>query len=168
MNKHTTTGRRVAAIAVAAAVTGIVSGVVATGTAQATPGGVQCGSEQVTAALLPGEPGAGQRYAYLQLTARPGQTCVLPGHLPVTLTGAHNVLIDDDVPAGAPPVTIGAGTSARVLLHWTAIEAEQDQQTPLAITVDAPAITLQWNQGRVDATPASHTIDVGAVTAVPA
>lgn len=102
----------------------------------------------------------------MRFTAKPGQTCKLPGHLPVTLTGAHNVLIGDDVPSNAPPVTISKGKSAEILLHWTAIEAEADQQTPLAITVSGH--DLPWNQGSVDATAATHTIEVGAVTAVPA
>ena len=156
--------KTIAALAATAAVgTGIVGAATASA-APAAPAVAKCTPSQFTTTLLAGDPGAGQRYATIRFTAKAGRKCTLPGHLPVTLTGAHNVLIDDEAPADAPPVTISAGHPAQILLHWTAIEAEQDQQTPLAISVAGH--DLPWNQGSVDATPNTHTIDVGAVTKV--
>src|ERR1044072_2407717 len=93
--------RSIAAIAVTGAVTGIVTGVVGVATASPKPPAA-CTPSQFTTKLLPGDPGAGQRYATVRFTAKAGQKCILPGHLEVTPTGAHNVLIDDEAPTDAP------------------------------------------------------------------
>lgn len=157
--------KSIAAVAVAGIMASIVTGVVGAGTASAaSAASAKCKTSQFTTKLVAGDPGAGQRYATVRFTAKRGQTCTLPGHLPVTLTGAHNVLIADDVPADAPPVTISAGKPAELLLHWSAIEAPADQQTPLAITVGGHE--LQWNQGSVDASAEAHDIEIGPVTRV--
>lgn len=164
----------VATLAVAGAAAGVT--VLATGSAQAMPTDFECTSGQVSATLVPGDAGMGNRGGYVQFTANPGESCTLPGSLPAELTGARDVLLAPDAPADAPPVQLSDGSSAYVQLHWTGIEAAADQETPLAITMTAPqtvdprgvesdpAITLDWTLGPVDATPQNHTIDVGAVT----
>lgn len=64
----------------------------------------------------------------------------MPGRLPVTLVGAHDFLIDNQAPAASNP-------------HGDPID---------------PVVTLPWNFGPVDASPGSHTIDVGPLTQGPA
>lgn len=182
MTTHSTLRRTAAALAVA----GIAAGAVAfaTGTASAstqnTSSVSECASNQFTTELVYGGSGMGNRYAAIQFTANPGERCYLPGNLTVNLVGADNVLVDNEAPADAPPVALVEGSSAYLPLHWTSIEPTADQQTPNAITVNAPgqynghgdyidpAIELPWSFGGVDATPASHTIEVGAVVQGPA
>ncbi|NKQ58173.1 DUF4232 domain-containing protein [Amycolatopsis sp. K13G38] len=169
--------RTVAAIAVAGVAAGATA--FAAGTASADdygPSVFACTSHQVTTQLVYGGAGMGNRNAALQITANPGERCYLPGKLEVDLVGAHDVLINDEAPADAPSVALTNGSSAYVPLHWTGIAPAAGQQTPNAITVDAPGeynphgdyidptMDLPWDLGAVDATPASHTIDVGAVT----
>jgi hypothetical protein len=173
MNTRSTLRRTVAVFAVAAATAGVTA--FAAGTAVAMPTDFECTSGQLATRLVDGG-GVGNRQAAVQLTAKPGVSCILPGSLPVDLTGAHSVLIGDNAPVGAPSVWLSDGASAYIPLRWTALEPYADQQTPLAITVTAPqqvdprgdhsdpVMTVDWNLGAVDATAASHVIDVGAVT----
>ncbi|WP_329067935.1 DUF4232 domain-containing protein [Amycolatopsis sp. NBC_01480] len=165
--------RTVAALAVAVAAAGLTA--LAAGTANAMPTDFNCTSGQLTTKLVYGGAGAGNREGFIQLTAKPGETCTLPASLPVDLVGAHDVLVNQ-LPADGPAVQLTNGSSAYIPLHWTAIEAPAQQQTPLAIDVTAPQettprgdqsdpqISVPWNLGDVDASAASHTIDVGAVT----
>jgi hypothetical protein len=167
--------RTVAALAVAGGAAGLTA--LAAGTANAMPTDFNCTSGQLATKLVYGGAGAGNREGFLQFTAKPGETCTLPASLPVDLVGAHDVLVDQQVPADAPAVRLSNGSSAYLPLHWTAIESSAQQQTPLAIDVTAPQettprgdqsdprITVPWNLGDVDASAASRTIDVGAVTA---
>ncbi|SEP29358.1 DUF4232 domain-containing protein [Amycolatopsis saalfeldensis] len=167
--------RTVAALAVAGATAGLTA--LAAGTANAMPTDFTCTSGQLTTKLVYGGAGAGNREGFIQFTANPGETCTLPASLPVDLVGAHDVLLNQQVPAEAPAVHLSNGSSAYIPLHWTAIEAPAQQQTPLAIDVTAPQettprgdqsdprIAVPWSLGDVDASPESHTIDVGAVTA---
>ncbi|TDV57642.1 DUF4232 domain-containing protein [Actinophytocola oryzae] len=179
MTTRTTIRRTLTAAALAGAAG--VAGVVAGGTADAaTPGDgssvLPCTSNQFTARLVYGGAGAGNRYAAIQLTGKVGERCALPGRLPVTLVGARDVLIDNEAPDDAPGVALSNGSSAYVQLHWTGIEAPDEQETPNGISVTAPAasnphgdpidpsVTLPWTLGPVDAVPATHTIDVGPLT----
>ncbi|GAB3893049.1 hypothetical protein GCM10029964_069200 [Kibdelosporangium lantanae] len=145
-------------------------------TASAMPTDFDCTAGDMNTTLVYGGAGAGNRYAAIQFTANPGVTCTLPGSLPVDLVDAHDVLINNEAPADAPPVQLSEGSPAYVPLHWTAIAGPDQQQTPLAVTVTAPQesnprgdysdpnISLTWPFSAVDTTPESHTIDVGAVT----
>jgi len=144
--------------------------------APATSSVLPCTSNQFTADLVYGDAGAGNRYATIQLTGKEGERCYVPGRLAVTLVGAHDVLIDNQAPADAPAVALTGGSSAYAQLHWTAIAGPEEQQTPNALSVTAPAasnphgdpidpeVTLPWTLGPVDAFPGSHTIDVGPLT----
>lgn len=166
-------------IAVAVAVAGGAAAVFA-GTANATTtesSALPCTANQFSTKLVYGGAGAGQRNAAMQFTANQGERCVLSGRADVDLVGAHNVLVNNEAPADAPPVLIANGSSAYVPLHWTAIGSDDEQQTPNALTVTAPAasnphgdpidpnVTVDWTFGAVDAGADSHTIDVGAMTA---
>ncbi|MFJ1768392.1 DUF4232 domain-containing protein [Amycolatopsis sp. NPDC088138] len=158
-----------------AAASAVVAGA---GAASAMPTDFNCASGQVDTTLVAGDPGAGQRYASVVFTAKPGESCTLPGALPVTLTGADGVTVTaDPAAADAPPVTVADGAPASMLLHWTGIEAPENQVSPTSVTVTAPAtttprgdtfepaITLPWNQGAVDDSAEAHTLTVGPVTA---
>lgn len=79
--------------------------------------------------------GAGNRYGAIQLTGKEGERC----YLPVTLVGAHDVLIDNQAPQDAPAVALSDGSSAYAQLHWTGVESAEEQQTPNGISVTAPA-----------------------------
>ncbi|WP_039921826.1 DUF4232 domain-containing protein [Amycolatopsis decaplanina] len=170
--------RRSAAVLLAA---GAAAGatVLTTGTAGAMPTDFHCTSGQVTSRLVYGGAGAGGRDAAIQFTAKSGETCTLPGSLPLDLVGARDVVLSSDAAPDAPSVEVSDGSSAYIPLHWTAI-GSPEQETPLAITVTAPQetsprgdtsdrrITLPWNFGAVNAAPESHTIRTGAMTAGPA
>jgi hypothetical protein len=145
--------------------------------ASAMPTDFRCTSAQVTTTLVPGEPGAGQRYAQVKFTAKPGQTCNFQGSLPVSLVGAPGIKVTSDADVNAPLVTISDGQSATMLLHWTGIEAPENQVTPASVTVVAPSttdprgvssdpnITLPWNLGAMDDSAQAHELIVGPVTA---
>jgi hypothetical protein len=164
--------RSIAAVAVlGAAAAGVaVAGV---GTASAMPTDrIQCNAGQLTTTLVAGDPGAGQRYAGLQFTARPGQHCQLSGVLPLTLTAAPGVTVVPDDSA-VTPVNLAPGQSAYELLHWAGIAAPADQVTPAGVRVQAPGeradtVALPRNQGPVDDTAGDHTLTVSAVVAGPA
>ncbi|MBK1787452.1 DUF4232 domain-containing protein [Prauserella cavernicola] len=161
-----------ATLAVATMAAGVAT--LASGAAQAESTDLGCTAQQVDTTLVPGEPGAGSRYGYLEFTAKPGEACYLSGSVPVNLVGAHDVLLSNEAPSDAPHVYLRDGSSAHVNLRWTAIAANDQQQKPLAITVDtpgnpeAPAISVPWTLDSVDATPDSHTVHVGAATGGPA
>lgn len=132
-----------------------------------------CDASQLTTTIVPGSPGAGQRYAEIQFTAKDGQYCQLKGSVPVTLDGAPSVTVEPE--AGQPDqvVHLRPGTSAHQLLHWTAIEASGDQATPSALTVHTPGthaqtVTLPWQFGSLDASADAHTLRVGTVQEGPA
>lgn len=171
--------RTVVALAVTGAATTAV--VAAAGTASAMPTDFACTASQVDTTLVAGSPGAGQRYASVQFTAKPGETCTLQGALPVALTGAEGITVTPDpAAADAPRVTVTDGAPASMLLHWTGIEAPEHQVEPASVTVTAPqtttprgetsdpAITLPWNQGPLDDSAEAHELVVGPVTAGPA
>lgn len=157
-------------------------GIAALGTtaSAAEPAGsslLPCTANQFTTKLIPGDPGAGNRYGALQFTAKPGERCGLSGVPKVELVGARNVLLRNTAPDNAPAVGIANGSSAYVPLRWTAIAAPGEKQTPNAITYIAPSnsnphgdpidpnVSQEWNLGAVDANTGSHTIEVGAVQA---
>jgi hypothetical protein len=178
MTARRTLRRTAAALVVAGAAAGAAA--LAAGTATAAtpdaPSVFECTSNQFTTQLVYGGAGMGNRDAAIQFTANPGERCYLPGNLAVNLVGADNVLINNEAPADAPAVALTDGSSAYVPLHWTSIEPAAGQQTPNAISVDAPGrynphgdyinptVDLPWTLGAVDADSVSHTIDVGAVT----
>jgi Protein of unknown function (DUF4232) len=166
--------RTAAAVAVVGAA--VAGSAVFVGTASAMPTDFNCTSGQIDTTLVAGDPGAGQRYASVQFTAKPGNRCYLRGALPLSLADAPGITVAQNVPAdGGPLVTVSDGHPASMLLHWTGIEAPADQVRPTSVTVVAPAstdlrgdysdprITLPWNQGPLDDAPEAHTLTVNAV-----
>jgi cell division septation protein DedD len=160
------------------AVLGATAAVVLTSAAAASamPTDFRCTSAQVDTTLVPGSPGAGQRYATVKFTAKPGVMCNFQGSLPVSLTGAPGVTVTNEA-GDAPLVAISDGQSATMLLHWTGIEAPENQVQPASVTVVAPSdtdprgvtsdphITLPWNLGAMDDSAQAHELIVGPVTA---
>ena len=144
--------------------------------ASAMPTDFRCTSAQVETTLVPGSPGAGQRYAYVKFTAKPGVTCNFQGSLPVSLAGAPGVTVTYEA-GDAPLVTISNGQSATMLLHWTGIESPANQVQPTGVTIVAPGvtdprgatsdphITLPWNLGALDNSAQAHELIVSPVTA---
>ncbi|WP_370940419.1 DUF4232 domain-containing protein [Amycolatopsis sp. cg13] len=170
--------RRIAiAVAVAGGAAAAFAGTAAATTASTDSSALPCTANQFSTKLVYGGAGAGQRQAALQFTANEGERCVLSGRADVNLVGAHDVLVNNEASADAPPVLIANGSSAYVPLHWTAIGSDDEQQTPNAVTMTAPAdsnphgdpidpnVTVDWTFGAVDANADSHTIDVGTLTA---
>jgi hypothetical protein len=162
----------------ATAVLGATAAVVLTSAAAASamPTDFRCTSAQVDTTIVPGSPGAGQRYASVQFTAKPGVTCNFQGSLPVSLAGAPGITVVNDN-SDAPLVTISDGQSASMLLHWTGIESPENQVQPASVTIVAPSttdprgvtsdpnITLPWTQGALDDSAQAHELIVGPVTA---
>jgi cell division septation protein DedD len=160
------------------AVLGATAAIVLTSAAAASamPTDFRCTSAQVDTTLVPGSPGAGQRYALVKFTAKPGVTCNFQGSLPVSLAGAPGITVVNEG-GDAPLVTISDGQSATMLLHWTGIESPENQVQPASVTVVAPSdtdprgvtsdphITLPWNQGPMDDSAQAHELIVGPVTA---
>ncbi|MFI5610692.1 DUF4232 domain-containing protein [Amycolatopsis sp. NPDC051903] len=168
----------------AAAVTGLAGAAVAAvafasaGTASAMPTDFRCTAGQVDTTIVAGDPGAGQRYANVVFTAKPGESCNLEGALPVAFTGADGVTVTaDPSAANAPLVTISDGQQATMLLHWSGIEGPEQQVQPTSVTITAPGvttprgdtsdprITLPWNQSPLDNAPEAHEVTVGPVVA---
>jgi hypothetical protein len=128
--------------------------------AVSTPG--RCTTAELGARLLPGSPGAGQRYATVVLTDTGGSACTVAGYGGLALLGAAGQGVPTDlqrVPSPAPQtVTLSPGTSARSLLHWTAVPAGDETGTacePTATTVvvtppdGTTSMLLPWSYGPV-------------------
>jgi hypothetical protein len=166
----TTTVRRITAAAVVLVGAAGTAAVLGAGTASATPADHLCSAGEVTTTLVAGDPGAGQRYAYVQFTAQPDQGCSLQGSPAVSLTGAPGVAIGHAT-GSAPLVTIANGQSAHELLHWTGVEGPQEQVTPGSVTITLPGgqehrattVTLPWNQGPLDDSAQAHSLTAGIV-----
>ncbi len=175
MTTRTSIRRNVAVLLVTGAAAGAT--VLTAGTAGAMPTDFHCTSGQVTSRLVYGGAGAGGRDAAIEFTARPGETCTLPGSLPIDLVGARDVVVSSTAAPDAPAVEVSDGSSAYIPLHWSVVGVPGHQETPLAVTVIAPQetsprgdtsdprITLPWDFGAVNAAPESHTIRTGAMTA---
>jgi uncharacterized protein DUF4232 len=131
----------------------------ATGAAGSPP---TCSTSELSGQVLPGSPGAGQRYATLVLTNTGTRTCAVTGYGGMALLGAPREGVPTDlhrVP-GLPvhPVVLAPGSSARSLLHWTAVPAEDENGTscePVAPTVaitppdQTSALLVPWRLGAV-------------------
>ncbi|MEC3975727.1 DUF4232 domain-containing protein [Amycolatopsis sp. H20-H5] len=179
MTTRTIVRRSLAAVAVAGVVAGATA--LSVGAASADngygPNLLPCTSNQFTTALVEDITSSGERDAAIQFTAKVGERCFLQGVPNVEISGAHNVLLDNQAPADAPGVALADGSQAAYIpLHWTVFERGGLRQTPNGITFTAPSDSnahgdyidpntlLDWNLGAVDASHANHTITVGAVT----
>jgi hypothetical protein len=154
--------RRVGTAALSAAavlaVGGISAAVVPAAAAGSTP---ECRTQDVSAQLEPGSPGAGQRYATVVLTDTSTHTCTITGYGGLAVLGAPAQGVPTDlrrVPSPAPStVTLAPGSSARSLLHWTVIPASNEgavcEPTAVTVVVTPPDQTTSllrpWSFGMV-------------------
>jgi hypothetical protein len=108
----------------------------------------RCHTSELTVGLVPGSPGAGQRYATLVLENTGGRTCTVHGYGGIGLvssTGSalptHQVRIASPAPT---TVTLAPHGTARSQLHWSAVPGGSDatsgpcQPNPAALQVIPP------------------------------
>jgi Protein of unknown function (DUF4232) len=137
--------------------------------ASTSPGGgaggtvSRCHTGELTGSLVPGSPGAGQRYATLVLENTGGRTCTLHGYGGIGLVDSagsplptHQVRIASPAPA---TVTLAPHGTARSQLHWSAVAGTGDstsgpcQPAPAALQVIPPDetdhLSVAWGQGPV-------------------
>jgi hypothetical protein len=101
-----------------------------------------------------GDPGAGQRYATLQLENHSGSSCVTGGWSGLGLVNANGALPTNVVREGtARTITIPAGASAYEQLHWGVVPGDgeggaQCEPTAKALHIIPPNqtthITVDW------------------------
>ena len=115
------------------------------GASTSTTAAPQCSTADLSAQLKAGSPGAGQRYATVVLTNISGRTCTIYGYGGLGLLGAPRQGVPTDLHRAASPaparVTLGAGGSARSLLHWTVIPAPDENATTCQPTAATAAVT---------------------------
>jgi hypothetical protein len=123
----------------------------------------RCHTSELTGRLVPGSPGAGQRYATLTLTDTGGQTCTIDGYGGLGLAGSDGGALPTRqvrVPSPAPTlVTLHAGQAVSAQLHWSAVAGTGDtapgacQPTPATLRVIPPdetdALSVPWGLGPV-------------------
>jgi hypothetical protein len=134
------------------------------GGTQSPPAGIdRCHTGELAGSLVPGSPGAGQRYATLVLTNTGDDPCTIHGFGGVGLVdGAGHALPTRQVRRTEPPattVTLQPGDTASAQLHWGAVAGDGDassgdcQPTPAALQVIPPdetdALSIPWTQGPV-------------------
>jgi hypothetical protein len=161
MNLLTTKARAFGLVAAATLGIGVISAAAAPAAgARSTP--PQCTTAELGARLLPGSPGAGQRYATVVLTNAGGRTCTVTGYGGLALLGAPGQGVPTDLRRVASPaphtVTLAPGASARSLLHWAAIPAGDEngaacEPTATGVVVTPPdqttALLRPWSFGPV-------------------
>jgi hypothetical protein len=84
----------------------------------------RCHTSMLSASVVPGQPGAGQRYADLVLTNTSGVACRVYGYPGMQLVSASGGPIPTAVerqPGTAPLVMLAPGQRASSLLHWTIV-----------------------------------------------
>ena len=93
-----------------------------------------CTTSELSATLIPGSPGAGQRYATLELMNNSRHSCHTYGHVGLQLLGRHGRRVATDVIWDSVPaprrVVIPAGGAATAQLHWAAVAGTGDQSGP--------------------------------------
>ena len=126
------TGAAIAAIAgtTAAVLCASASAVGATGAASPPP----CRTPDLTAQIEPLSPGAGQRYARLELINHTSHSCHTYGHVGMLFLDGHGRPVPTHViwdPNPKPQVVVLApGAAASSLLHWSAVPGNGDSSGP--------------------------------------
>jgi len=156
------TGRPPRVAFACAAVMGlVVSALAVTPVAGATTT-ASCSTADLSVQLEPGSPGAGQRYATVVLTNASSSTCMIYGYGGLALLGAPGQGVPTDVRRDADPapqtVSLARGASARSLLHWGVVPADDErgaecEPTATTVVVTPPGQTsaalLPWTFGPV-------------------
>jgi hypothetical protein len=161
MNLGTTKAQAIGLVGAAALGLGLITAAAAPA-AGATSTTAECRTASLSARLLPGSPGAGQRYATVVLTNTGGRTCSVTGYGGLALLGAPGQGVPTDLRRVAAPaphaVTLAPGGSARSLLHWTAVPADDEngaacEPTATGVVVTPPdqttALLRPWSFGPV-------------------
>jgi len=148
----------------ATASTGSTGGSRSTATAGGTSGTVdRCHTSELIGNLVPGSPGAGQRYAALVLRNTGGRRCTIHGYGGLGLVGADgHALPTTQVRAPSPaPATVllVPGGTVSSQLHWSVVPGPGDSQTsacqptPATLRVIPPdetdPLSVRWDQGPV-------------------
>jgi len=135
-----------------------------TPTAGGSPGTAgRCHTSELTGNLVPGSPGAGQRYAALVLRNTGGRRCTIHGYGGLGLVGADgHALPTTQVRAPSPaPATVllVPGGTVSSQLHWSVVPGPGDSQTsacqptPATLRVIPPdetdALSVRWDLGPV-------------------
>jgi Protein of unknown function (DUF4232) len=131
------------ALACAAVVVGAAAGD-ATSTAHASAAPHRCYTNYLRASLLGRPPGAGQRYAHVQLTNISKHTCTIYGYAGAQLLGPHGGHIPTDIVrdhSRTPHlITLRPGRRASASWHWGAVpgpgEQGRKQCEPTASTIE--------------------------------
>jgi Protein of unknown function (DUF4232) len=121
-----------------------------------------CSTSELSATLIPGSPGAGQRYATLELMNNSRRSCHTYGHIGLQFLGSHGRRLATDVIWDSVPaprrVVIPAGAAATAQLHWAAVRGTGDQSGPcvtppthVEITPpdDTSHVKIAWTGGAV-------------------
>jgi hypothetical protein len=130
-----------------------------------------CSTGDLNMQLVPGQPGAGQRYVTLELTNRSGHTCHTYGYVGLALLDGRNHAFEThaswDRSVRPHRVVLAPDASAVALLHYTIVWGAGDPTgacaiPPLRVEITAPDnyshLIIPWNQGAV----CNHgRIDVG-------
>lgn len=130
-----------------------------------------CTTSDLSATLIPGSPGAGQRYATLELMNNSRHSCHTYGHVGLQLLGHHGQLVATNAVWDSRPaprrIVIPAGGAATAQLHWAAVAGTGDQSGPCVTPPTRVEITppdntshleIAWRggivceQGRIDVT----------------
>jgi hypothetical protein len=123
----------------------------------------RCHTGELTGSLVPGSPGAGQRYATLVLRDTGGQRCTVHGYGGLGLVGADGRALPTRQVRAADPaaatVLLAPGGTVSSQLHWSVIPGPGDAQssacqpTPTTLRVIPPdetdALSVHWSLGPV-------------------
>ncbi|WP_019633451.1 DUF4232 domain-containing protein [Actinomadura atramentaria] len=122
----------------------------------------RCHTSMLSASLVPTEPSAGHRYAYLTLTNRSGQKCHLYGYVGMRLIGKDGTPLTATVTRLAPAphrVELPPGAGARTRVQWGVVpsggepETGPCEPTPGRVEVTPPDerdhLTVAWSLGVV-------------------
>jgi len=142
-------------------------------TTAATP---RCHTSDLTAQIRALSPGAGQRYAAVDLVNASGHACRVYGYVGLLLLDGGRRPVQTTAVWGAPPPTppivLNPGQAAFAQLHWTVVPSAPDEQAsgclpaPAFVEVTPPdettPLVISWAQGGVCV---HGTIDVVALAA---
>jgi hypothetical protein len=121
-----------------------------------------CRTEDLGAYLIAGSPGAGQRYATLELMNNSKHSCHTYGHVGLQLLGTRGSRIATDTVWNSTPaahrVVLAPGAAATAQLHWAVVPGIGDQTGPCVtapthVEITPPdttsSIVLKWSGGTV-------------------
>jgi len=175
MLKHLTHSTVITTVVVVAGLTGAASALAGSPTAHRAAGTSlpPCRTSDLSARIMPGSPGAGQRYATLWLTNRTHHTCHTYGYVGMLFLDRHGHAMATDVVRDHNSlrphrVVLAPGHKAGTLLHWTIVQGAGDSTGPCVTPPSRVEITppdmrshliIRWaggvvcQRGRVDVQP---------------